>query len=683
MNFAEFDKPLILGSFASDPAAPPAGKSAIYFNTTSNQYKFWSPTASVWLPIGSGSGTGVDFISNGDFEEGIVTPFNTFQNTAASTPPNNTVAGTGGSPTSTLTINSTNPLGGLFDAIFSKSSANYQGEGWSVDFTIDRQYMGNFIQLSLGYLFSSNFVTGLNSDMQMFLLDKDAGTLIGLDQPYFLTPRGTWQCKFFAPSTSQNFRLIAFIATTNANAYTMEFDNVEASPLVIPVAPSADRDYQYLSIAPGVYNPTTLNFPVTPKATALYKVELKGTTEVNAGNFNYNLEIIDTTSLAVIVAAPGMQVAGPTGVQRTAPISLSSIFQLTAGVAYNFSVSAGGGGDLNILDANTVFEATQITPDLSPISLSDKVLLSQLITNGTLVTATPANVGEYRALYNSGTNTFADASGFTAPNLTDGLRIYGGTSSAGSSSQPTIYQAFIGFNKAIKGFTWSGAGKTNILSQRSIQNDPGQTIFGGDFAYDPSTGVLTIDFGTTPGGGYTTRELGFDYSNITTPGGATDGYCDVEISNNPIGIGAPSSRVQRSQSTGVWSQPSAGSPVQVLDPSSNPIEVVLNCDGGDVEIFLDDDGSNNGSSVGIDARPSTNVAFGAISFYMDGSPVCTMEMQIQNNISVEIMYLPSSSFRKVITPTPGQHTFTLYFNTNEAGFDQQITYTQLCARLMG
>lgn len=679
MNFAEFDKPLILGSFASDPAAPPAGKSAIYFNTTSNQYKFWSPTASVWLPIGSGSGTGVDFISNGDFEEGIVTPFNTFQNTAASTPPNNTGAGTGGSPTSTLTINSTNPLGGLFDAIFSKSSANYQGEGWSVDFTIDRQYMGNFIQLSLGYLFSSNFVTGINSDMQMFLLDKDAGTLIGLDQPYFLTPRGTWQCKFFVPSTSQNFRLIAFIATTNANAYTMEFDNVEASPLVIPVAPSTDRDFQYnpLSVPIAV---SSISWTFTPKASALYRIFLNGTEEISGGSVA-NCAMSLTPSPIAVVQAPGTQLGALNG--YTAPLYNEGIFQLQAGTSYTVTFATGGTPVFDAPGGSAAICAEQITGDISPVSLSDKVLLSQLITNGTLVTSTPANVGEYRALYNSGTNTFADASGFTAPNLTDGLRLYGGTSSAGSSSQPTIYQAFIGFNKVIKGFTWSGAGKTNILSQRSIQNDPGQTIFGGDFAYDPSTGVLTIDFGTTPGGGYTTRELGFDYSNITTPGGATDGYCDVEISNNPIGIGAPSSRVQRSQSTGFWSQPSAGSPVQVLDPSSNPIEVVLNCDGGDVEIFLDDDGSNNGSSVGIDARPSTNVASGAISFYMDGSPVCTMEMQIQNNISVEIMYLPSSSFRKVITPTPGQHTFTLYFNTNEAGFDQQITYTQLCARLMG
>src|SRR5271157_4707884 len=159
----------------TQPTNPVAGD--IYFDATNGlmQYK-----AGQWVQVGSGSGGSgtLNYISNGNFENNTIVPFITFANAAASTPPNNGTAGTGGSPTVSLAINSTNPLAGQYDAILTKPAGNYQGQGTSVDFQIDNIYAGQTMEIDLAYKIGGGFVTGANSDLQFFLLDKDAAQLV-------------------------------------------------------------------------------------------------------------------------------------------------------------------------------------------------------------------------------------------------------------------------------------------------------------------------------------------------------------------------------------------------------------------------------------------------------------------------------------------------------------------------
>lgn len=135
-----------------------------------------------------------------------------------------------GVPSNAVTIlaNNVSPLYGSFDAIISKPAANYQGQGYSIPFSIDRGATGQPIQVTFYYNTSANYVSG---DLSVYVYDVTNANLIPTS--IIGIPASPSASVFIAtlyPSASLNYRFLFHIATVNATAWSFEFDLLSISP---------------------------------------------------------------------------------------------------------------------------------------------------------------------------------------------------------------------------------------------------------------------------------------------------------------------------------------------------------------------------------------------------------------------------------------------------------------------
>lgn len=223
-NFFKVNNGLTLGAQSAAPSNPVNGD--IYYNSTLG--KFQKYESGVWSNFGSGSGSGVNYVSNPDAEAGTA-GWATYADAAGTSP----VDGTGGSPASTLTATSSVPLRGTQSFLLTKSANNRQGEGVSYDFTIDQADEASILQIEFDYLPSSGY-SGTNSDIQMFVYDKTNAVLIPVTPQTViggsLVPSTKYRGTFQTANNSNSYRLIFHISTTSATAYTFKFDNVSVGP---------------------------------------------------------------------------------------------------------------------------------------------------------------------------------------------------------------------------------------------------------------------------------------------------------------------------------------------------------------------------------------------------------------------------------------------------------------------
>ena len=166
-----------------------------------------------------------------------VSGWNVYKNTAQATP----VSGTGGSPSVTIARNTTNPLRNGADFIFSKPASNCQGEGVSTDITIDIADQSKPLRVKIDYKASANF-SFANSDMTFWMYDITNAIVIPLT-PANLDGSGALVAEFQSNANSTSYRIIAHVATTNANAYTLQFTNVDISRTNLVYANLQDKQY--------------------------------------------------------------------------------------------------------------------------------------------------------------------------------------------------------------------------------------------------------------------------------------------------------------------------------------------------------------------------------------------------------------------------------------------------------
>lgn len=161
--------------------------------------------------------------------------------------------GTGGiSAGVTFTRNTATPLVDIASFDLGKDAANRQGHGVSTDFIIDALDLNKQLQISFVYEGSSAMVFGSNSDVQIFVYDITNAVLIPvMPVKYLVGPISTIKTfvGLFNTSSSDNYRLIFHIATTNASAWDLLFDSVivtneinpaevtETESLVLPSQP--------------------------------------------------------------------------------------------------------------------------------------------------------------------------------------------------------------------------------------------------------------------------------------------------------------------------------------------------------------------------------------------------------------------------------------------------------------
>lgn len=238
--------------------------------------------------VGSGSGTGgINYAADNPDAENNVNGYSAFADAAATKP----VDGTGGTPNVTITRTTSTPLRGDGSFRITKDAADRQGEGVSFDFEIDEADLTQPINISFDYRGSANFEFGSDStlgDINIYIYDVTNAVLI---QPasFKLTGDKRFSGRFQAASDSNDYRLIFFIPTTNASAWTFDFDNLIIGPQV--------NLFGFMGTDWEAYTPTISGFG-TVSAVDFYSRRVGDTLEVK-GNFTAGTVAASTASVSI------------------------------------------------------------------------------------------------------------------------------------------------------------------------------------------------------------------------------------------------------------------------------------------------------------------------------------------------------------------------------------------------
>lgn len=220
--YGELQKALF-EKLSSDPTGTEA---RFYWNTADKKAKIYDGTS--WVNIGTGSSSGINYLSANPDAEANVTGWTTYADAAGTAP----VDCTGGSPASTWTRTTSTPLRGTGSFLWTKSAANRQGEGVSIPFTLDAADQSKPLTISFDVTpDSGTYVTG---DLTSYIYDVTNATVI---QPagyqIVSTTAGVpykMVATFQASAASTSYRYCVHTASTSATAYTVKFDNFVVGP---------------------------------------------------------------------------------------------------------------------------------------------------------------------------------------------------------------------------------------------------------------------------------------------------------------------------------------------------------------------------------------------------------------------------------------------------------------------
>lgn len=261
--------------------------------------KAYTDNGSVLVPVGSGSGSGGSFknyITNPDAETDA-SGWSTYADAAGTKP----VDGTGGSPNITWTRNTSSPIAGTADFLFTKDAANRQGEGVSFDMTIDEADQGKVINIRGEYkVASGTFVAGsdtTDSDLIFYAYDITNSKLVEPTPFRLFGQNGTLQGSLQPDSNCSQIRLILHVASTSALAYSLRFDNFVYSREPMVVASIASDEVDFTPTGNWVTNTTWTGSKRRVAGSMEFKARADLSGAPNSGGFFVNIPDGLSTSL--------------------------------------------------------------------------------------------------------------------------------------------------------------------------------------------------------------------------------------------------------------------------------------------------------------------------------------------------------------------------------------------------
>jgi len=547
----------------STPANPSAGHMKVYCKSDDKCYKLNSSGDESELGAGGGGGSGgINFITldssflpnkqeSSNFEN-TIGEFTAFADTASATPTDLT----GGSPTVTCTRTTSTPLNGAGSLLVTKDAADRQGEGCSAPFYVPPGYRGKQAEIMFPISISGSVVAG---DFQVYVYDVTNSQLI---TPFNKELLGNQiHARFDIPATMAQGRLGFYFASTSAAAVTAKIDDIFAG--------FKDATYGFHGTEPITVTPTSslsTNVTHTGKYRRLgdameYRFQLTFTgasdnvtwTEDIPSGFTIDTSRLPNVSNETHLGWCRLESQGSfyaVQILYNSSTSLAFRYQQTASGSNPIAVKADGAINGASIFANG--DSVDCVTDLLPISgwssgvtmaESSSFNISNIIANGTRVTTAPAKLGEYRALIkDNAARTFSDNAPGSAPNGTDGMRIYGtnGTG-AGTSGQTNRWEFFVGKNKVVKPLFYSSSGKSGRLETDYMLYATDGVESGISTSYDTTTGIYTVALPVF--GSSTTRYVGRSRSSGTAAtSDATSGYFDLLVSENALAVGYQSPR---------------------------------------------------------------------------------------------------------------------------------------------
>jgi hypothetical protein len=216
---------LNLQPVSADPNNPAEGDLQ-FSDGTARAKGLWQYSNGNWAEIGGGGQGGINYLAgdNSDAENGIG-DWVTYADAAGE----NAVDGTGGTALGvTLTQNTTDPLRETADFKFSKDAADRQGEGASVDFTIDNADKAQKLTISFDY--DASNANYADDDIRIAIYDVTNSNLIRVNGEDLKGGKGTHLAQFQTAADSTSYRLIIHQSSTNATAYDVYLDNISVGP---------------------------------------------------------------------------------------------------------------------------------------------------------------------------------------------------------------------------------------------------------------------------------------------------------------------------------------------------------------------------------------------------------------------------------------------------------------------
>lgn len=203
------------------PATPAAGTFKTYFR---DGQPYFIDENGIEQPLGSGSGTGRNYVLNPDLEVGL-DDISTYKDAAQAIPED----GTGGAPTITATRNLVAPLRGDASLVITKPASNVQGEGVRLDLeNFDNADLGRVLILSIDNdLSDANYVDG---DLRVYFLDNTNSNVIRMNGEDMIGGKGSHMARVQIPIDCLSGSILIHYATTNALAQTLKIDSFVFGP---------------------------------------------------------------------------------------------------------------------------------------------------------------------------------------------------------------------------------------------------------------------------------------------------------------------------------------------------------------------------------------------------------------------------------------------------------------------
>lgn len=137
-----------------------------------------------------------------------------------------------------LVRSTTLPLDGIASYLLTKDAANAQGQNISFPFTITEANMAKVMQINFDYKVSAGTFTAgsrtTDSDVIVYIYDVTNNTYIEPSSIKLLASPTTFgekfQASFQTSATGSSYRLLFHVATTTANGFTLQLDNIVVKP---------------------------------------------------------------------------------------------------------------------------------------------------------------------------------------------------------------------------------------------------------------------------------------------------------------------------------------------------------------------------------------------------------------------------------------------------------------------
>jgi hypothetical protein len=395
-------------------------------------------------------------------------------------------------------------------------------------------------------------------------------------------------------------------------------------------------------------------FTFTPTISGIYKVYSNCGLLSDVAGGAPSCRIFNTSGGATLLQeSQGVSYSSAGSVESSA--FCQSTYSLTAGTNYVFDIQIGGPNNSTVQLDGQISSFYMFAEGISLLSAINQTSVAALVGfAGTQIINAPAQVildtviADTNNAYNTSTGVY------TIPSAGWYDITFQGSTSTGVHDNYTVYiyrnGTSIAYNDLPIGNTPNiGCNTTPSVSTKYLFSANDQITF------------------------YAANQNG----NTTTWGGDITGMFFAISGIGTTGV----SKIVKSNSTGAsFAIPYNGSFNPILDTLSAPLSATVYCNGGDVEIGLQDDGSGNPGAITGDDR---NNAFSTITMQIkrDGTVISSVYFYNQNNIAIHELAVPSSSYKYIDSPLPGNHTYTIEIMTSGSSTaNSQVNYTLLYAR---